>query len=115
MGSKTVRRILLAVAGVVFLCSSAVVLPHRLDMRESARQSDSVAQAVVTPAPQDPRADISASSEEELPPPLPIQVDFDALKARYGDQIASRISGGFVPLLCVGKDIRQIIRRQSMD
>lgn len=37
-----------------------------------------------------------------------------ALQERYGDQIASRISGGFVPLLCVGNDIRQIIRRQSM-
>lgn len=37
-----------------------------------------------------------------------------ALQERYGDQIASRITGGFVPLLCVGKDIRQIIRRQTM-
>ena len=88
MGSKTVRRILLAVAGVVFLCSSAVVLPHRLEMRESAKQAESVAQAVVTPAPQDPRADISASSEEELPPPLPIQVDFDALRRQNEDVVA---------------------------
>jgi len=37
-----------------------------------------------------------------------------AMQSRYGDQIASRIGGGFVPLLCVGKDIRQLIRRQSM-
>ncbi|MBQ9859251.1 MAG: ATP-binding protein [Clostridia bacterium] len=37
-----------------------------------------------------------------------------ALQSRYGDQIASRINGGFEPLLCVGKDIRQLIRRQSM-
>lgn len=37
-----------------------------------------------------------------------------ALQSRYGDQIASRIQGGFEPLLCVGKDIRQLIRRQSM-
>ena len=37
-----------------------------------------------------------------------------ALQSRYGDQIASRIGGGFEPLLCVGKDIRQLIRRQSM-
>ncbi|MBQ8683120.1 MAG: ATP-binding protein [Clostridia bacterium] len=37
-----------------------------------------------------------------------------ALQARYGDQIASRIGGGFEPLLCVGRDIRQMIRRQSM-
>lgn len=37
-----------------------------------------------------------------------------AIKERYGDQIASRIAGGFEPLLCVGRDIRQLIRRQSM-
>ena len=37
-----------------------------------------------------------------------------AMQSRYGDQIASRIGGGFEPLLCVGKDIRQLIRRQSM-
>ena len=37
-----------------------------------------------------------------------------ALKERYGDQLASRIGGGFVPLLCVGKDIRELMRRQSM-
>ncbi len=37
-----------------------------------------------------------------------------ALKERYGDQIASRIRGGFVPLLCVGRDIRELMRQQSM-
>ena len=37
-----------------------------------------------------------------------------ALQEKYGDQITSRIVGGFVPLLCVGKDIRQIMRRRSM-
>ena len=41
-------------------------------------------------------------------------LSINALKERYGDQIASRISGGFVSLRCVGNDIRQIIRRQSM-
>ena len=88
MGNKTVRRLLLAVAGAVFLCSSAVVLPHRLDMRESARQSDSVAQAVVTPAPQVPSAGISEVSEEDLPPQPPIRVDFDALREENGDVVA---------------------------
>lgn len=38
-----------------------------------------------------------------------------ALQEKYGDQITSRIVGGFVPLLCVGKDVRQIIRRRSMN
>ena len=49
-----------------------------------------------------------------LPTIISTNLSFSALQERYGDQIASRISGGFVPLLCVGKDIRQIIRRQSM-
>lgn len=38
-----------------------------------------------------------------------------ALRERYGDQLASRIGGGFVPLLCVGKDIREQKRRQAMN
>ena len=42
-------------------------------------------------------------------------LSISAMKERYGDQIASRISGGFVPLLCVGNDIRQLIRRQSLN
>ena len=37
-----------------------------------------------------------------------------ALKERYGDQITSRIIGGFEPLLFVGKDIRQLRRREAM-
>ncbi len=37
-----------------------------------------------------------------------------ALRERYGDQITSRIIGGFEPLLFVGKDIRQLRRREAM-
>ena len=37
-----------------------------------------------------------------------------ALRERYGDQIASRITGGFEPLLCVGKDMRQVLRQRAM-
>ena len=33
---------------------------------------------------------------------------------RYGEQIASRITGLFVPLVCVGKDIRQQKLKQSL-
>jgi DNA replication protein DnaC len=51
---------------------------------------------------------------EERPTIISTNLGFAALKNRYGDQIASRIGGGFEPLLCVGKDIRQLIRRQSM-
>ncbi len=37
-----------------------------------------------------------------------------AIQERYGDQIASRITGGFELLFCVGKDIRQQLRRRAM-
>ena len=57
---------------------------------------------------------INARVLEGRPTVISTNLSFTALQERYGDQIASRISGGFVPLLCVGKDIRQIIRRQSM-
>ena len=36
------------------------------------------------------------------------------LKDRYGEQIASRVTGLFEPLACVGKDIRQQKLRQSL-
>ncbi len=58
---------------------------------------------------------LNARLLEGRPTVISTNLSFTALQERYGDQIASRISGGFVPLLCVGKDIRQIIRRQSMD
>ena len=57
---------------------------------------------------------LNARLLEGRPTVISTNLSFSALQERYGDQIASRISGGFVPLLCVGKDIRQIIRRQSM-
>ena len=57
---------------------------------------------------------LNARLLEGRPTVISTNLSFSALQARYGDQIASRISGGFVPLLCVGKDIRQLIRRQSM-
>lgn len=57
---------------------------------------------------------LNARLLEGRPTVISTNLSFSALQERYGDQIASRISGGFVPLLCVGKDIRQLIRRQSM-
>ena len=57
---------------------------------------------------------LNARLLEGRPTVVSTNLSLAAMKERYGDQIASRISGGFVPLLCVGNDIRQIIRRQSM-
>ena len=57
---------------------------------------------------------LNARLLEGRPTVVSTNLSISALKERYGDQIASRISGGFVPLLCVGNDIRQIIRRQSL-
>ncbi len=37
------------------------------------------------------------------------------LTERYGEQIASRITGTFQPLVCAGKDIRQLKLRQSLE
>ena len=57
---------------------------------------------------------LNARLLEGRPTVVSTNLSISALKERYGDQIASRISGGFVPLLCVGSDIRQLIRRQSL-
>ena len=57
---------------------------------------------------------LNARLLEGRPTVVSTNLSISAMKERYGDQIASRISGGFVPLLCVGNDIRQIIRRQSL-
>ena len=57
---------------------------------------------------------LNARLLEGRPTVVSTNLSISAMKERYGDQIASRISGGFVPLHCVGSDIRQIIRRQSL-
>ena len=57
---------------------------------------------------------LNARLLEGKPTVISTNLSYTALQERYGDQIASRISGGFEPLYCVGRDIRQIIRRQSM-
>lgn len=58
---------------------------------------------------------LNARLLEGRPTVVSTNLSISALRERYGDQIASRISGGFVPLLCVGNDIRQIIRKQSLN
>ncbi len=57
---------------------------------------------------------LNARLLEGRPTIISTNLSFSAIKERYGDQIASRIIGGFVPLVCVGKDIRQLIRMRSM-
>lgn len=57
---------------------------------------------------------LNARLLEGRPTVVSTNLSISAMQERYGDQIASRISGGFVPLLCVGNDIRQMIRRQSL-
>jgi len=58
---------------------------------------------------------LNARLLEGRPTVVSTNLSISALRERYGDEIASRISGGFVPLLCVGNDIRQIIRKQSLN
>ncbi|MBE6778481.1 MAG: ATP-binding protein [Ruminococcaceae bacterium] len=57
---------------------------------------------------------LNARLLEGRPTIISTNLSFTALRERYGDQIASRIMGGFVPLLCVGKDIRQLMRMRQM-
>ncbi len=58
---------------------------------------------------------LNARLLEGKPTIISTNLGFSALAERYGDQIASRINGGFEPLLCVGKDIRQQKRRHTME
>ncbi len=51
---------------------------------------------------------------EDKPTIISTNLSHSAIAERYGDQIASRITGGFEPLMCVGEDIRQLIRRRKM-
>ena len=57
---------------------------------------------------------LNARLLEGKPTIISTNLSHTAIKERYGDQIASRITGGFEPLLCVGDDIRQLIRHRTM-
>ncbi len=57
---------------------------------------------------------INARLLDEKPTIISTNLSFSAIATRYGDQIASRINGGYEPLLCVGKDIRQLKRRETI-
>ena len=51
---------------------------------------------------------------EGRPTIVSTNLSFSAIGERYGDQIASRIVGGFELLMCVGRDVRQIMRYRAM-
>ncbi len=57
---------------------------------------------------------INARVLEGKPTIISTNLSHSAIKERYGEQIASRITGGFEPLQCVGDDIRQLIRHRKM-
>lgn len=48
----------------------------------------------------------------ELPTIISTNLNQVQLKERYGDQITSRITGGFIPLMFMGRDIRQLKAQQ---
>ncbi|MBR2406668.1 MAG: ATP-binding protein [Clostridia bacterium] len=52
---------------------------------------------------------------EEKPTIISTNLNQKELAARYGEQIASRVTGTFQPLVCVGKDIRQLKLKQSLE
>lgn len=51
---------------------------------------------------------------DSLPTVISTNLTQEGLQQRYGDQITSRITGAFEPLLFVGKDIRQQKRARDM-
>ncbi|MBQ6706274.1 MAG: ATP-binding protein [Clostridia bacterium] len=51
---------------------------------------------------------------DRLPTVISTNLTQEGLQDRYGDQIVSRITGAFEPLLFVGKDIRQQKRERQM-
>lgn len=57
---------------------------------------------------------LNARLLEGKPTIISTNLSHTAIGERYGEQIASRITGGFEPLLCVGDDVRQLIRHRQM-
>lgn len=106
MRNRGVRKVLLLVAGAVFLFSAGMVSKHNAEMRIGAAQAETVVQEVVTvvdvaepakpPAPQPtgqtaeavPPSAPDAAAAVEVVKTAPIQVDFDALCGKYPDVAA---------------------------
>jgi len=88
MRARTIRKILLVAAGSVFPFSSSMVLKYRLEMRAGAEQSEVVAQMAVVPSAEQPENIIEEETVDETVEIAPIQVNFDALRAKNQDVIA---------------------------
>ena len=98
MRSKAFRAVLWFAAGAVFLFSAVMVLKYHVEMRAGARQTEALVQsAVVQPSAQPlpvpseapsaaPQPTAEAAADD--PYPLPIEVDFDVLKAQNPDVAA---------------------------
>ena len=56
---------------------------------------------------------LNARLLEGRPTIISTNMTLSNIQERYGDQIASRLVGSFELLLCVGKDIRQQLRRRA--
>ena len=102
---KAVRWLLLIVVAAVFLISAPIVIKHQLEMRDSAQQTETLTQMVVTRmeevevpqeavavAPEETQTELPAEpmeeSVEEIPVKAPIHVDFTALQAANPEAIA---------------------------
>ena len=57
---------------------------------------------------------LNARMQQARPTIISSNLSFDVMRERYGDQITSRLIGGMVPIMCVGKDIRQLIRMRKL-
>ncbi len=51
---------------------------------------------------------------ESRPTLISTNLNQTQLQERYGDQIVSRITGTFIPLVFTGRDIRQIKRSEAL-
>lgn len=57
---------------------------------------------------------LNARLLEGRPTIISTNLSMTAIKERYGDQIASRLIGGYEILVCVGRDVRQLLRCRAM-
>lgn len=83
MRNGLLRKILLVVAGSVFLFSAPVVLKHHSEMNRSAEYTAAVVKMAVVPTSPAVEIDpVEAKAE------APIRVDFDVLSEKYPDVVA---------------------------
>ena len=81
MKNKVGRKLLLLAAAAVFMFSAGKVLNHRLEMRAEAQHTEELVELAVHPAPE------RAEESETVVETAPIEVDFDALRAKNPDVV----------------------------